>query len=290
VPWLAILMRLTKIRIAVLATATAVAGYLLVRPELSLALVSVTGGVLLLAMGASALNEWQERELDASMARTRTRPLPSGALTPRAGLTIAICLIGSGLFLLAHAHGAIPASFGAATVFWYNAVYTPLKRRTAFAAVPGGLIGAAVPLIGWTAAGGTLLDPRVVALATFFFLWQVPHFWLLLLRCGDEYAAAGLPSLSRLLGARGLGRVTFVWMTTTAGAAPLFALYGLTHSAWTAVLLLVAGALLVRAGFLLLRPQTLASSRVALYGINGYVCVVIVLVVVDAMRAASAAP
>jgi hypothetical protein len=84
-------------------------------------------------------------------------------------------------------------------VLWYNGVYTFLKRKSPFAAIPGAVIGAIPPAIGWICGKGALsFDPQILALSFFFFIWQVPHFWLLLLNFGRDYEKAGFPSLTRI--------------------------------------------------------------------------------------------
>ena len=90
----------------------------------------------------------------------------------------------------------LAALLGLITVVWYNGIYTPLKRVTAFAAIPGGVVGAIPPVIGWVSGGGDPTDARIIVVAFFFFVWQVPHFWLLLMRIGGDYERAGLPSLT----------------------------------------------------------------------------------------------
>ena len=67
-------------------------------------------------------------------------------------------------------------------LIWYNGIYTPLKRKTAFAVVPGSVIGAIPPMVGYVAAGGSALDPQILAFAFFMFMWQIPHFWLLIMK------------------------------------------------------------------------------------------------------------
>lgn len=189
-------------------------------------LIATLTGVFLLACGASALNQAQERDIDGRMERTRQRPLPSGRISFVRGLIVSIALICIGLFLLP----GNAAVLGLFVLLWYNAVYTYLKRITAFAAVPGALVGAIPPAIGWVSAGGSLADPRVIALCFIFFLWQVPHFWLLVLRHGKEYEDAGLPSLTRVLGRNQLARITFAWIVAAATAALALPLYGSVRS------------------------------------------------------------
>jgi protoheme IX farnesyltransferase len=214
------LLTLMKARITVATTVTTGAGYILAagqaRGEIWLPLI----GTFLLASGSSALNQCQEVEIDSRMPRTCNRPLPAGRLSLTAGFFFSGLLILFGLYFLASVerNSLLLLGLGGFAVFWYNGVYVYLKRVTAFAAVPGALVGALPPMIGWVAGGGELRDPLILLLAAFFFIWQIPHFWLLLLMQGDEYGAAGLPTLTTVFSPRQLIRITFMWILATAVA------------------------------------------------------------------------
>ena len=186
--------------------------------------------VFLLACGASALNQYQERDIDARMERTRTRPLPSGSIAASHALLFSCALVLAGLALLAYACGTRAALLGLFSLLWYNGIYTYLKKMTAFAAVPGAAVGMVPPAIGWVSAGGALLDPRLAAICFLFFLWQVPHFWLLLLNHGEEYEQAGLPSLTGVMSRPQIARVTFVWIVAAAIASLSLPFYGILRS------------------------------------------------------------
>jgi protoheme IX farnesyltransferase len=273
---------LTKIRIASLSTLSAATGYAVFARGLGWGVLSACGGTLLLSAGASVLNEWQEREADGRMERTRARPLPAGLLAPAAALVLSALLISSGFALLLAAHGIATSLLGLLAVAWYNGIYTPLKRVTALAVVPGAFIGALPPAIGWTAAGGSPSDPRILCLSFFFFVWQIPHFWLLLLLFGRDYERGGFPTLTALLSRRRLARLTFVWMITTAASSLLLPLYGLTSSppvvlglAASALFLGGLGAYVLRGG-----GETRSLWR-AFHGINAYALAVMLLLAVD---------
>ncbi len=233
--------RLIKFPIAVFSALSAATGYVVFCRTASPGILTVFLGVLVLAMGACALNEFQDRKLDARMARTRSRPIPSGDLSPGIAITIAAFLLLGGFLLLWFVHRSAAAWIGLGAVVWYNGMYTYLKRVWAFAVMPGALIGALSPVIGWTAAGGKPLDPHVIALAFFFFIWQVPHFWLLLFEYGMEYEKAGLPSLTRLFSARQLASLTFIWMLATSASSLLLPIYFLTASPWVSMGLVLSG-------------------------------------------------
>jgi len=213
-------LALIKWRISLFASLAAGLGYIMKTGALSSPILYPMGGVFVLAAGAGALNQYQERDLDSRMERTRHRPIPSGNLTPGNALFVAGMFILYGLCLLGVGSGLLATALGLFALLWYNGIYTYLKRFTAFAAVPGALIGAVPPMIGWISAGGRATDLPVLAVAFFFFIWQVPHFWLLMLKFRDDYGRAGLPTLKGKLSNAQLARITFVW-TAAAGAASL---------------------------------------------------------------------
>jgi protoheme IX farnesyltransferase len=214
------LLTLMKARITVATTVTTGAGYILATGELRGEMWMPLLGTFLLASGSSALNQCQEVEIDSRMPRTRNRPLPAGRLSLATGLFLSGLMILLGLYVLAslERNTLLLLGLGGFAVLWYNGVYVYLKRLTAFAAVPGALVGALPPLIGWTAGGGDPGDPLILLLAAFFFIWQIPHFWLLLLMQGDEYELAGLPTLTAVFSPRQLFRITFMWVLATAVA------------------------------------------------------------------------
>ncbi len=223
---------LCRIPVSAFAACSTATGFFLAQHERLSGVLLPGLAVFLLACGASALNQWQERDRDAKMPRTAHRPLPAGDITPTRALSVSLVLISGGLLLLAHEETALAFATGFFALIWYNGVYTPLKRRTAFAAVPGAIVGALPPAVGWLAAGGAWRDPRLAAVCFLFFLWQIPHFWLLLLHYGDEYTQAGLPSLTRVLSRSQIGRITWHWIAASAVAALFLPLYGTIRTPW----------------------------------------------------------
>ncbi len=189
-----ILPRLFRPRLALVNGIAAAGGYLLLPapPELAL-LAPLVAGVTLLAAGCSALNQLLERDLDLLMTRTCRRPLPRGDLTPVAVATIGAILILAGLLLLSLPGGFLPPLLGGGATIWYLGLYTPLKRRTPFALPLGAVSGAIPPVIGWCVAGGNPADFRIILLAGLLYLWQIPHFFLLQRRHGEDYRRAGIP-------------------------------------------------------------------------------------------------
>jgi heme o synthase len=275
-------LELTKLRISGASTFTAAAGYVAFLRGVNAGLVTTLLGILLLAMGSSALNEVQEHRYDALMPRTAHRPIPRGDLTPARGALIAAILAASGFLVLFLAHNLTAALLGALALAWYNGFYTPLKRVSAFAVVPGSLIGALPPAIGWTAAGGSAGDPSVLALAFVFFIWQVPHFWLLVGLHAEGYERAGYPTLVTLLGRPRLSRLTFTWTCATAAACGLLPLFRVLTS-WPTEAMLGLGTLWLLAGSLpLLRPgQDAPLYRRVFMNINLFALVLTAAVILD---------
>ncbi len=222
---LKIFTELTKFRITVLVSFTTGLGYILAANEISFTLFYAIVGIFLLASASSALNHWQEQNTDALMERTKQRPIPSGRIKPNTALYTALGLLVSGSALLLFTTNFTTLAVGLFTFLWYNGVYTPLKMKSAFAIIPGALVGALPPVAGWTAAGGDLFSPSIIAIAVYFFIWQIPHFWLLLMIYGEDYQKGGFPTLNKLFSKEQLKRITFIWLignVMTAMMIPLF--------------------------------------------------------------------
>ena len=222
---LKVFSELTKFRITALVSFTTGLGYILSADTLSFTMFYAIAGIFLLAAASSSLNHWQEKDTDALMDRTKFRPIPSGRIQPAMALYVSLGLLISGSVLLLYTTNFTTFLVGIFTFFWYNGVYTPLKRKTAFAIIPGALVGALPPVAGWTAAGGSLLDGRIIMIAAYFFIWQIPHFWLLLMLYGNDYEKGGFPTLNRIFSPEQLKRITFIWLVgnvMTAMMIPLF--------------------------------------------------------------------
>jgi len=247
------ILTLFRPTLCALAALSALAGYALhPSPHQPAVAALLLAGVFLLAAGCSALNQVQERDVDTRMERTRRRPVASGRLTARSGLALALGTAGGGLLMLATA-GRTAAGLGLLALLWYNGVYTPLKRRTAFAVLPGALCGALPPLIGWAAAGGELADFRIVLLAGIIFLWQIPHFWFFALKYRDDFQRAALPTLFSRLPPRQVDRLALLWVFSLACATLLLPTFDLLrHPAARALGWTVAAGLAGGAGFQLL--------------------------------------
>ena len=194
--WTSVFADLVKARLTTLVLLTTLVGfYLGERGAMNFALMFNTlAATALLAAGASALNQWLEREYDAKMLRTQGRPLPSGRMQPA---TVAIfggmCSV-AGLVYLALAVNPLTSVIGAVTLISYLFIYTPLKRVTWLNTAIGAVPGALPPLMGWTAARGELSSEGWALFAILFF-WQLPHFFAIAWIYKDEYAKAGFKML-----------------------------------------------------------------------------------------------
>jgi protoheme IX farnesyltransferase len=207
-------------------------------------------------------------------------------MSPAAVLAIAVIAGGAGSALLLFGANLMAAALGLLAMASYNALYTPLKRVTPWAALPGSIVGAIPPMLGWAATGRSILDPAILAVAAYFFVWQVPHFWLLLLYFSDDYERSGLPCLTRVLNRSKLARATFAGIVLTAlvvGAG--IPLAGGAGAIWTVGLLAAASTWLVWAARPLAR-RTALESRVVLkvfIKINVFALIVIVVLSMGAL-------
>ena len=278
---LKIISELGKVRISIPVAFTTFTGYILSHGKFDRGFVLPFIGIFLLACGASAFNQLQETETDKIMKRTAGRPLPSGRISKKNAFIIALVYFISGCLVLYFGPGLLTLLVGVSTFVWYNLIYTPLKKVTAFAAVPGSMVGALPPLAGWVAGGGSLTDPRALALGFFFFMGQIPHFWLLLLKLGKQYEMAKLPSLTQLFSDEQIKRLTFVWIAATGVSALALPLYKLQDQIWSITLIILMSAALIVIFFPLLnrkKPFNVGKSFVL---INVYYLFVMLVMIGD---------
>lgn len=277
-PWLEI----TKFKLSIAVALSPVAGYFMFGNIEWSSLIGVFVGTILLSGAVISLNQYQERYIDAKMDRTKRRPIPSGNIKPNEALMGVVIMSLLGIFVLWFFTNPITTLLGVINGLWYNLVYTPLKRKSAFAVIPGGVCGAIPPVMGWTAAGGYLWSPMIVILALFFFLWQVPHFWLILLKYGKEYEKAGLSSVTQFWSKRQLRNVTFIWMVTTGVSALLLPVFNMVSLLWLKIALDIFTLF-----YIVLTVKSLYGNRdrvnypMAFMSINIFLMLVITLLVVQ---------
>src|SRR5438270_5843537 len=170
-------------------------------PSVSRIVLTCAGGYLS-AGGAAAVNHYYDRDIDARMARTASRPIPAGRIAPRTALSYGLLLCALSFALLSLTVNLLAAALALAGFAGYVGVYTVwLKRRTPQNIVIGGAAGAVPPMVGWAAATGHLA-PTAFYLFAIVFYWTPPHFWALSLLMKDEYAKVGVPMMPVVRGER----------------------------------------------------------------------------------------
>lgn len=230
---------MTKIRITILVAFTTALGYILASQNLESFSLYPVLGIFFLACGSAALNHYQERRTDVLMDRTKNRPLPSGAVSSGTVLIISFAFLIAGCAVLLLKSNLTALGIGLLTFFWYNAVYTPLKKVFSLAIIPGSLVGALPPVAGWAAAGGDIFDPKILLIASFFFIWQIPHFWILLIIYGKDYNKGGFPTLTNVFSTRQLMNITFCWIILTIVIALSINFFGILNYYFTNIFLVV---------------------------------------------------
>jgi heme o synthase len=224
---------LTKPRIIELLLVTTLPAMLLAAggwPSTGLVVATLVGGTMA-AGAANVFNCYVDRDIDQLMHRTENRPLPTGAITPRAALVFGIVLTVVSITLLALTTTPLAAALAAGAIFYYAVLYTMVfKRHTRRSTEFGGIPGAAPVLIGWAAVTGSLAWPAWVFFGVVF-CWQMPHFWALAMRFRADYARADVPMLPVVTTARSVGRQMVAWSWATVAVSlllwPVAADYGI---------------------------------------------------------------
>jgi len=279
-------MELGKVRITFFVAISGSVGYILSKGSADLLMLISMFGVFVLSVGSAAFNHYQEIDTDSLMDRTKNRPLPAKKISQDVALIFATFTSLLGLLILAISTSAVTLALGVLAIIWYNVIYTPLKKRTPLAIMPGALVGALPPAIGWSAAGGSTLDPQLWILALFFFIWQIPHFWFLLLIFDKDYQKAGFSTLTETFSDLQLSRISYIWIVALAATCMLIPLFGVTHNMMTNVILFAAGVLMVyRTGIYIRQYSEVKFLKLAFLNVNIYVLVVVFLLSIDKILA-----
>ena len=276
---------LTKPDVSLLVVMTTAAGYYMgARGPVSwLSLVHAVFGTFLVAAGTAALNHYMERESDALMRRTATRPLPSGTLRAWEALVFGLVMAVAGVLYLYFAATPLAAGLGAASCLSYLLAYTPLKKRTVWATFVGAFPGAMPPMIGWAAASGSL-DVGAWLLFAILFFWQFPHFHAIAWMYREDYARAGirmLPTVDRE-GVRTFRQI-FVTAALLIVVSALPSLLGMTGRAYFVGALLLNMALL-QVCFWAARAKTNARAKWLMHATVVHVPVLLALMVWDKVK------
>lgn len=283
--WLSIFAGLIKYKLSLAVTFSAVTGYLIFLSEPGLSVVSLIIGVYLLSSGAAALNQYSERNFDAEMGRTRLRPIPQLKIDPGKALIIAAALLftGSAVLLIT---GIVPVILGLFNIVLYNLIYTRLKRITPFALIPGALVGAIPPLIGYTSAGGTTPGREIILFSTFMFLWQLPHFWLVLIKYREEYQSAGFKIFSRPFDCNKTRILVFIWVFLSTFLLFFFSVTGVVFTRQINIFLIPFNVIFILLFYrLLFTPKGDKDVNGAFILINSFSLVVMILFILNSFLA-----
>lgn len=275
---------LTRWGVSLAVSFSAATGYIVFKNEIDSGLIFTFIGVLMLAGGASALNQYQEKDIDALMNRTKNRPIPANIISSKTGLIISLLFCLTGLIILFLNSGIIPSILGLFNIVWYNGLYTYLKRKTAFAVVPGSLTGVTPLVIGWTAAGGYLFNPVIILISFFIYMWQIPHFWLLLIKYNDDYQKAGLGFLYQTFSNEQVKRVVYVWIVATSFTSLLLPYFGIIQSNPLIVFLITINTGLVISFYkIIFNKSKLINFKKAFVEINIFMFAVMIILIADYM-------
>jgi protoheme IX farnesyltransferase len=271
----------TKFILSFAVSLSALFAYIMAKGDVGVDMFLATFAVLLVAMGVSTLNQVQEYREDSKMERTKNRPIAAGRMTPRTGYIISAILVILSMILIYSLLGLTGVNIFMFAFIWYNLMYTPLKKKSALAVVPGAILGVIPPAIGWLVAGNSLMELEFMALALYFFIWQVPHYWLLVMLFHGDYKEAGYPTAMRLFGQASLQRLTFVWLVFTIQAG-IF-LVSIFEPYMTSIILTVLVGIwafvssleLLKSGFVL------SNARSVFWKINASFLAIIIILSID---------
>lgn len=277
-----IFFSLTKLIVSLSVTITAICGYILSAAKFDQGLFITAAAIYLLASGASALNQVQESVTDGLMERTKKRPIPNGNISRINALLISVLLISAGSGLLYFHCPIICLILGLFNVLWYNLVYTGLKFKTAFAIIPGALSGVIPVFIAWAASGASVSEPRIIIFSFFLYIWQIPHFWLLIIKYGKEYEKAGLSSLSSILTEEKMKNLIFVWLIASVVVALFLPYFNiLNHPVLVIIYSLLNIWLMIYFSLSILFKKIQFSFRPAFIQINIFQLLVMLVLIID---------
>lgn len=206
---------LTKFKLSFVVSLSLIFGFLLAKQKIDFSIVEPFLAVFLLALGVSCLNQVQEYKEDSLMQRTKNRPIAAKRISPKYGFYISFFLILVATYFIYESLGVYGVIIFTSVIFLYNGFYTYAKKTTIYAAVYGAVLGTIPPMIGWLSANGSLKSLEFFSLALFYFIWQIPHFWLLVLKYKKDYKKANFPTMIDNFGVEGLERITYIWLLLT---------------------------------------------------------------------------
>ena len=276
------LLELTKARLVTLVLVTTAVGFVLAsRPPFAwVAFAWTLLGTALAAAGVMTLNQAIEWRRDATMERTRLRPVPRGAVSPRQAWWFGSAVAGTGLAVLALRVNTLTALLGLAVVVLYVAVYTPLKTRSTLCTLAGAVCGAIPPMMGWAGAAGRL-EFGAWILAFLLFVWQIPHFLALAWMYRADYERGGFRMLPLVDPSGAItSRIAVLYCIALLPVGLVAAIAGM--SGWIATFgALACGGALLLLGAQLERTRSDASARRLFLGTLAYLPLLLAFLVLD---------
>ena len=274
---------ITKFRLAISVVFSSIAAYLIAADRIDIVdlILLVSGGYAL--VGASnAYNQVIERHLDAKMHRTQNRPIPSGRMSSKTGLFIAVLLTLAGIVLLYFLNPKT-AFFGTLSVLLYTLAYTPLKTKTPFSVFVGAIPGAIPFMLGWVAATNDFgIEPGTLFMIQFF--WQFPHFWALAWMLDEDYKRGGFKLLptGKKDHSTALQIILYTLWMSIVSIVPVFGVTGsLVLSVPAAILLFSCGLVMLYFGLKLYMNQQSKTAKTLMLISVSYITVLQLIYVVD---------
>lgn len=274
---------ITKAKLAISVVFSSIAGYFLGAYEVEItSILLLTFGGYCMVGASNAYNQIIEKDLDALMNRTKNRPIPSGRMSVKNALATAITLTVLGVAAL-FALSPKTAMFGAISIFLYTSVYTPLKTKTPLSVFVGAFPGAIPFMLGWVAATDDFgIEPGTLFMIQFF--WQFPHFWALGWMLDEDYKKAGfkmLPTGKKDKGTALQIILYTIWMIVIS-IVPVFGFTGrLTLSIPAAVIVLIAGLVMLFFAFKLYDKRDNPTARKLMLASVTYISLIQVVYVID---------
>ena len=274
---------ITKARLAVSVVFSSIAGYLLGATQIdAVSLLLLAFGGYAMVGASNAYNQVIEKDLDALMNRTKNRPIPSGRMSVKKAMGIAITLTVLGVVAL-YILNPKTAMFGAISIFLYTSVYTPLKTKTPLAVFVGAFPGAIPFMLGWVAATNDFgIEPGTLFMIQFF--WQFPHFWALGWMLDEDYKRGGfkmLPTGKKDKGTALQIIMYTIWMMVIS-IVPVFGITGrLQLSVPAAILIFLMGAVMLVFAFKLYEKRDNATARKLMLASVSYITLMQIVYVID---------
>ena len=274
---------ITKFRLAISVVFSSIAAYLIAADRIDIVdlILLVSGGYAL--VGASnAYNQVIEQHLDAKMHRTQNRPIPSGRMSSKTGLFIAVLLTLAGIVLLYFLNPKT-AFFGTLSVLLYTLAYTPLKTKTPFSVFVGAIPGAIPFMLGWVAATNDFgIEPGTLFMIQFF--WQFPHFWALAWMLDEDYKRGGFKLLptGKKDHSTALQIILYTLWMSIVSIVPVFGVTGsLVLSVPAAILLFSCGLVMLYFGLKLYMDQQSKTAKTLMLISVSYITILQLIYVVD---------